>query len=543
MEKRFLLAFVLSFLVLFGWSAISPKPPAKKLINNTQRVGIKDNTIDLQESTDSSLPSPALVSKTSQIVKNSAEKQEQLVSEKLIADFSNMGGNLQKVFIKNYDAVLPITNIVNLSGYEDRVFVLDKITGRSVSYIYEDEDYRISKFYELGEDDYTITSDVRIQNKTGNLRMDTLNIEGFSINEFRVDNNEKKNPNKMRDRSLMEYVVYTNKGMHRKNKAFKFSHKDRKEEEANVQWLGFRDRYFCALIKPNFNSFGYLINPINDKKLNINIEMRDIKFPPSGSLSFASTIFFGPENLDILKKYDVGFEKIRRYYKLGLFDAIAKLIYGIMRLIYKIIPNWGICIILISTIIYFSMYPMTMRSMKSMRKMQAIQPKMAKLKEKHQNNPQKLNKEMMEIYKKHGVNPLGGCLPMLLQLPVFIGLYQVLWRSVSFKGAKFLWIKDLSEPDRLFSFPSSFPVIGNDFNLLPVLMVVIMAFQQRLTAKNMTSTDPQQIAQQKMMSTVMPFFMGFIFYKFASGLTLYFTMFYLFSTFTQWKISKEASSI
>ena len=128
---------------------------------------------------------------------------------------------------------------------------------------------------------------------------------------------------------------------------------------------------------------------------------------------------------------------------------------------------------------------------------------------------------------------------MLLQMPVFIGLYQVLWRSVAFKGAKFLWIKDLSEPDRLFIFPFNLPVVGNELNILPLIMVVVMFFQQKISSKNMVISDPSQAAQQKMMTTIMPIFLGFIFYKFASGLTLYFTMFYFFSTFTQWKMSKQ----
>jgi len=144
----------------------------------------------------------------------------------------------------------------------------------------------------------------------------------------------------------------------------------------------------------------------------------------------------------------------------------------------------------------------------------------------------------MGLYKEHKVNPLGGCLPMLLQMPVFIGLYQVLWRSVSFKGADFLWIKDLSQPDRLFIMPFKIPFLGNEFNLLPLIMMVVMFAQQKLSTKNIVITDPSQAAQQKMMTTIMPIFIGVIFYKFASGLTLYFTMFYMFSTFTQWKMSK-----
>ncbi len=535
MEKRFLLAFALSFFVLFAWSAITPKSPEKSNINYSQPVEIKRNAVHQRGALDST-PPPQEVSEKSEV----EGILTTLDLEKLTVRFSNLGGNLRNAHIKEFDTELPIINIGNVSGYENDVFVLEKETSNSVLYVYEDNDYKISKRFEVSKDDYTIQFEVKIQNKTEISRMDNLNIDGFLIDDGRVDNNvKKKSPTYMRDRALFEYAIYSKEGIYRKNRAFKFSHKERKEVEGKVYWVGFRNRYFCALIKPYFDVNGYFINPINDKKLKIQMQLRGEKIPPGGSTSFSSLIYIGPENLDILKKYDVGFEKIRRYYKFGLFDAIAKLIYSIMQMLHRVIPVWGVCIMFISIIIYFSMYPMTMRSMMSMRKMQAIQPKMAGLKEKHKNNPQKLNKEMMELYKKHKVNPLGGCLPMILQLPVFIGLYQVLWRSVSFKGSKFLWIRDLSAPDRLFIFPFSLPIIGNEFNLLPILMIFVMAFQQRLSAKNMAAKDPQQVSQQKMMMIIMPLMMGFIFYKFASGLTLYFTMFYLFSTFTQWKMSKK----
>jgi len=226
----------------------------------------------------------------------------------------------------------------------------------------------------------------------------------------------------------------------------------------------------------------------------------------------------------------------------GLLNFVSMTIYKTLIFTHKYSKSWGVSILLVSFLIYGLMYPLTMSGMKSMRKMQALQPVMAQLREKHKSNPQKMNQEMMELYKEHRVNPFGGCLPFLLQMPIFIGLYQVLWRSVHFKGAEFLWIKDLSEPDRLITFKTSLPLVGNEFNILPLIMTVIMFFQQKLSAKNMVVTDPAQIAQQKMMATVFPVFLGFIFYKFASGLCLYFVVFYTMSTFTQWKISKAGTS-
>jgi YidC/Oxa1 family membrane protein insertase len=126
-------------------------------------------------------------------------------------------------------------------------------------------------------------------------------------------------------------------------------------------------------------------------------------------------------------------------------------------------------------------------------------------------------------------------------MPVFIGLYQALWRSVIFQGQGFLWIKDLSMPDRLFVLPNSIPFIGTDINILPLVMMVAMFFQQKLTSKNMVLTDESQAMQQKIMMWFFPIFLGILFYNFGSGLNLYFTVFYILSIFSQLKMSKMSA--
>jgi YidC/Oxa1 family membrane protein insertase len=153
-----------------------------------------------------------------------------------------------------------------------------------------------------------------------------------------------------------------------------------------------------------------------------------------------------------------------------------------------------------------------------MKEMQVLQPQVEELRVLHKNNPQRLNKEIMELYKAHKVNPLGGCLPMVLQIPVFFALYQVLSRTVALKGADFLWIKDLSEPDKLFTLPNSLPVIGNEINILPILMAIGMFFQQKTS---MVSISQNQAEQQKIMMIVMPIMFGVLFYHMPSGLVLY----------------------
>ena len=540
MEKRLFLAIGLSVLVVWLYSFNAPKPldPSSQK-KTSETIGIKEDTV-ISKEIEGDISSAGILEDLPEQKQAINATIEVLDSQKLEIETSNIGATLDKIKIKEYDTSLPLAGITGISGYEDMPFVLDQSNESGIKYVYENTDVKIIKTYAIEEDDYIIESGISFYNKSDMSKLIELDIKSYSIEMSSLD--KKSNGldrTKARDKSLNEYVINSKKEIHRKAGAFKFSDKEKKEDVGQIFWNGFRNRYFCFLIKPEYETQGYKIDPVTESSLNVIIKSKEIMVPARGNVQFDSIIYAGPEKIEVLKEYGFGFEKIRKYYRLALFDSIAKIIASLMRLLYKVIPNWGICILLISAIIYFSMYPLTMRGMLSMKRMQSLQPLIANLKEKHKDNPQKMNKEMMALYKEHKVNPLGGCLPMLLQMPVFIGLYQVLWRSVSFKGARFLWIKDLSQPDRLFIFPFSLPILGNELNLLPLIMVVVMFFQQKLSAKNMVVSDPSQAAQQKMMTTIMPIFLGFIFYKFASGLTLYFTMFYFFSTFTQWKMSKS----
>jgi len=536
MEKKLLLAIFLSFIILYVWAGLTqPSRTRQESPDILQVSGNKEDTIILNPPSPFSSENEELQPKDDATI---SENIEQIESEKLIVEFSNIGGKIKKVLIRDYDTTLPISNFGNISGYENVKFKLEKYDHQIISYSFEDENIKLTNTYQVSKNDYTITVSNFLQNKTEMSKLLSPKINGISLEMSNLKNENGKTSSK-RDQTLFEYVVNSYSGIHRKNNAFKFSEKERKKQDGHVEWVGFRDRYFCAIIRPDFETTGYEINPVDKENLNINVLSEKINIPQGGSVNLSSTIFIGPERSDILKSYELGFEKIKKFYRFGLFDIIAMAIYSLMNLLYKIIPNWGVSIVLISTILYFAMYPLTLKGMNSMKKMQALQPEISKLKEKYKENPQKMNQEMMKIYKENKINPVGGCVPFLFQMPVFIGLYQVLWRSVTFKGAKFLWIKDLSEPDRLFILPFHIPFMGNEINILPIFMMIVMFVQQKISSKNMTTTDPVQLQQQKMMGTVMPVLLGVIFYKFASGLTLYFAMFYVFSTFTQFKLYKK----
>ena len=155
-----------------------------------------------------------------------------------------------------------------------------------------------------------------------------------------------------------------------------------------------------------------------------------------------------------------------------------------------------------------------------MKKMQELQPVIEELKLQYKDNQQKMHKEILELYRERKINPFGGCLPLLLQMPIFIALYQAMMRFIELKRAGFLWIKDLADPDKLMVFKQSYPVIGKEFNLLPIIMIITMLIQQKMTTTSALQT-PETAKQQKMMGLFMAVFFGVIFYKMPSGLVLY----------------------
>jgi YidC/Oxa1 family membrane protein insertase len=200
--------------------------------------------------------------------------------------------------------------------------------------------------------------------------------------------------------------------------------------------------------------------------------------------------------------------------------------------LYKIVPVYGICIILLTVMVRGLMFPISRKQALLSMRMQELAPEMKKVQEKYKNDPQGRTQATMELYRKHGVNPLGGCLPLLLQMPIFLGLYYALQESIFFRLARFGWIQNLAAPDMLFSWTDKIPIIsspdnmggflylGPYFNLLPVLAVTLMLVQQKMMTP--PPADEQQATQQKMMKYMM-IVMGVIFYKVAAGLCIYFT--------------------
>jgi len=238
-------------------------------------------------------------------------------------------------------------------------------------------------------------------------------------------------------------------------------------------------------------------------------------------------VYIGPLDYSELNGYDQGFERMMNF-GWSPIRPISKLVLWAFTTIHQVIPNYGLVLILFGVVIKILVFPLTKKSYVSMKEMQNLQPKVQELREKYKDDSQKMNEEMMKIYKEHGVNPVGGCLPMLLQMPLLYALFIVFRSTIELRGAEFIgWIKDLSQPDTVLTLPFSIPLYGADVNILPLIMAGTMIGQQRMTATGTTGS------QQKMMMWFMPVFFLLIFNNFPSGLNLYYALFNIMTIIQQ----------
>ena len=288
-------------------------------------------------------------------------------------------------------------------------------------------------------------------------------------------------------------------------------------QKGSTLWSAIKTKYFISAIVPNEPGVAARVeSELIDKRPVYNTEITQ---NTSSSNSFA--LYLGPLDYNNLKEFDVELES---NVDLGwaLFRPIGQLISWMLTKMYAIIPNYGVVVIIFAFLIKLLLNPLTVKTFESTRKMQALAPEINKIKEKYKNDPQKMSRAQMELYKSSGANPMGGCLPMLIQMPILVSVFSIFRSKIEFRGAPFFgWIDDLSVPDTLMEL-GGFPI-----NILPVLMGSTMFIQQKMMA------SPNADANQKTMMYVMNAFFLFLFYSFPSGLNLYYFVFNLLSIIQQ----------
>jgi len=528
MERNTLLAIALSAIALFSYQALFIAPKQAEALKNAQNNAVQSE-IAPETTPVSALPNAA--SEPTKYVEKKSDYNIKTTGSNIF--FANVGGSLHNVVFEGSNS-FPVTDVLNINGLENVQYIGKKINN-SVSLVFSDKSRQIIKTYE-SKDNNLIKVRLEIKNISEISILENSPITAFEIDFANLDVLQNG-----RENGLYEYSVYANNQIFRKDSAFKFNDKNYKHESAKVNWLGFRDRYHAFIVKPLFETKGYVIKEDSDKSLNIAINPQDKNLAPGESVSYSFDIYAGPQDPWMMKKYGDGFEKIVAFSKYLVFEWPAQAIYYTIPFLHQIFKNWGVAIILVGIIFYGLTYPLTMQSMVSMRKMQEVAPKIAALREKYKDNPEKLNAETMDIYRREKINPFGGCLPLFLQMPFFTALYQVLWRAQYLQGQGFLWIKDLTQPDRLIILPFQLPLFGNEINILPILTGCLMFMQQKISSKNMVVTDEQQVMQQKMMMYILPLMMMYMFYRFTSSWAIYFVTYYTLSTITQMRVSQAAS--
>jgi YidC/Oxa1 family membrane protein insertase len=510
MEKRVLIAVILSIAVMYVYSYLFPAP--KPVVEPGKGI---------QKAVSSTVSQPIQVVKK-QILPVAVASPAELPEKDVVVDtdlysavFSTRGAALKKFVLKNYRVAgtpgaaqvtlisealpvnysmragakgfaLPVEGVYSVNTGNMR---LDRGAKGSLEFrLTTPEGLSFKKTYTIHGDSYAIDLDEQLVNGTPVKQEGVLQlIEKTHVDPAQGDSRfETHGPVILTDNSVQ---------------MLKLSDlaKGAKQYDKGILWSGYADKYFLAAVLAREGSIASVHLQENQKYVEDIVSSPQIALNPGETRTVTYRLYFGPKDLDILKAQGARLEEVIDF---GWFSAIAKPLLYSLKFFYKYTGNYGIAIIIITVIIKILFYPLTFKSYKSMKEMQKIQPMMTKLKEKYKDDRDGMNRAVMELYKEHKVNPLGGCLPMLVQMPIFIALYRALMSSIELRHAPFmLWIHDLSAKDPYY--------------VTPIVMGATMFIQQKMTPP--TGMDPMQA---KMMMAL-PVVFTVMFINLPSGLVLY----------------------
>lgn len=383
----------------------------------------------------------------------------------------------------------------------------------NVDLTYSKDSVNYTKRYTFEPNNYTIKVSHLIDNESSKV------WKGQMFGQLKRDNS----PDKTAKQGFMPLPTYLGAAYSTKPNTFeKLKFKDFSEEPLNTinqgGWVALVQHYFVNAWVPRSDQENVLSSRVvnQGKHYVITYKSPSQEIAPNQTGEFSGSLYVGPKDQHQLETLSPGLERTVDY---GWLWFLAKPLFRVLEILYGFVNNWGIAIILLTVLIRLLLYPLAAKGYRSMANMRKFAPKLQQIREKYKSEPQKLSKEMMELYRKEGINPVGGCLPMLLQMPVFLALYWVLLESVELRQASFLWMQDLSLLDPLY--------------LLPILMGASMFVQMQLNPR--VSQDPMQ---EKVMK-YLPLIFTVFFLWFPAGLVLYWLTNNLLSMAQQWWINKS----
>ncbi|OGX13290.1 MAG: hypothetical protein A2351_05825 [Omnitrophica bacterium RIFOXYB12_FULL_50_7] len=530
MDKNTVKAIVLAMMVMLlypmllkkFYPAAYQKQPAKATVSQSGPVPTKEEA-------------PPIVSEGTALEKSADPAVSIFENSFYKAEFSTLGGTItalsflgekdRQAFTKTdlftgdprESGIFGVSVLHEKADLSETIFKMVR-KGESVEFFYElPGEYQLTKTYVFRGNRPAIDLSVRIKNLSEREKHFPVTLNyGMSYEEGYQKNY-----------GYYDAVAYTDKLQTKdlsgiKKKGFSFPDP--------TAWAGFVKKYFALLVKPD----GKIVEgsaTVDKKNLWGQMTLEPLTVTAGGEGEQAFLIYAGPQRYELLKSFGAGFEEV---FSRGFFGIFKTGILAVLKFLNRYTHNFGWALVILTFLIKLLFAPLTHLSYGSMKKMQLLAPKMKAIQEHHKKDPAKSQKAIMELYRRNKVNPMMGCLPMLIQIPVFIAMFKLLPEAIELHGAPFIgWIKDLSAPDHFLTLPFTVPFLGNALNILPITMAASQVWYQKLMP-----AQPGSSPEQQTMMNIMPIFFGFICYNMPSGLTLYWTLQNVFSIIQQTFINR-----
>jgi YidC/Oxa1 family membrane protein insertase len=533
-NKNLVIALLLMLVVWLGFNVLFP-PPKPQTVQPPPRQEQKAAPAAVVTKTPAESPS-AVAARVPALLVKTAEKERDITIDTDLyrAVFTNSGGRLKSFELKKYtvsaspkspqvsllkvgsdsEASLRSTGTGSFSLPADLLFETSVETPeihlkggetRQVVFSASTANVTIQKIYTFHGDGYPIELDVKVNNRTAEVEQGTLQLalvhpwdESMKGGRYAFVGPATLAGDKVETVKVADLE------------------KESKSYGSDLVWTAFENKYFMSAVIPMKGAAEKLQVTKTDNLVENVLTTPSSSLQGGQTLSFRYQLYFGPRDFGILKKVDHNLAKAIDF---GFFSPIARPLLFVLKFFYSFVGNYGLAIILLTVIIKALFWPLTQKSYTSMKAMQKLQPEMQKLRERFKNDRDRMNREVMELYKKNRVNPLGGCLPMVVQIPVFFALYRVLLSSIELRHAPFVfWLTDLSAKDPYY--------------ITPLIMGGTMFIQQKMTPSSM---DPKQAK----LFMLMPVVFTFLFLNFPSGLVIYWLVNNLLTILQQYFINKK----
>jgi len=533
----------------------TPKPEAPEQTTTEQVEGQATSEVESQEAPIQNLPTAP---KTNDAIKkayansDSPESFTTLENDKVKLTFSNKGGRIYRAEIKDFKTALgdPVVildgpnnrfnyqySINNLDfASQDMSFSIAEQTENSIAYRLSNSDgaYMEHHYTLKANDDYMVDYDFKMVGFENSLPQGTILRLDWTTNLIQQELHTKNERDKTSVYySEVEEIEYLNEMS------------DELEEETSISgldWVSFKQQFFnyTLLSDQQFKAHRLsAVAPTNEDDPTLKTLSADIGIDYNRTAEFVYPFQFyiGPNHYKTLQSKEVGLDRIV-YLGWGIFRWVNKgVIIPIFNLLNKGIASYGLIILILTLIIKTALFPLTRKSYMSFAKMNVLKPEIEELKEKYGKEPQRLQQEQMKLYGKAGVNPIGGCLPQLLQFPILIAMYNFFPSALELRQQGFLWATDLSTYDSIANLPFTIPFYGDHVSLFTLLSAVSSLAFMKINA-SMTPSTGAAASQMKIMQYVMPVFLVFIFNSFSAALTFYFFLSNVISFVQQWVIKK-----